>query len=151
MQFTDADGHKAVIYDKLRLIAYAGRLYRTDRNVEIRRARLLATQRYQRIVAEKDDFMYGGLIYRFFSNDPAKIHTEFTLMLCVPVYVINHRCMWIDMVNYKFRRAQRWMKARAVPLVQARKLAVAMALHARLGALSPLAVLGCDGIEMVVN
>jgi hypothetical protein len=88
----------------------------------------------------------GGLLYVLFYNNQQE--NGFANTLCLPKYIMI-TSLYIDKINPKFRRVQRWIRAMAIR--RKRKLALAMTLHHRLGAHSALAVLGGDCVESVAK
>jgi len=58
---------------------------------------------------------------------------------------------YVDNINHKWRRVQRWMLAHTKSLLTRKKLAVCMALHPRLGIESKIASLGLDCINEICS
>jgi hypothetical protein len=146
MQFASLTGDTAVFYAQSRIIAFKGRVYNACIYTEVMHVNPTPHRVYTsvRIPEAMGVFTHMGLLWHLYK----RTHDGVTSTLCVPIYmcenIITNPC------NPRFRRAQRWMKAKAAPLVRARRLAVAMVLHRRLGEHSRLAILGEDLVHMCI-
>ena len=58
---------------------------------------------------------------------------------------------YVDNINHKWRRVQRWMQATTQKRIADRKLALAMVFHKRLGADCSMAALGVDCTRLVAE
>ena len=160
MEFTAHNNDKVLVYDKLGMVAFEGKLIKMRRKMrkytyigvarredrDDDRVHLVARDGadWQVLLEGNGHMSQGGLLYRLFFNE--QWENGFANTLCIPNY-ITETTVWCDTLNTKFRRLQRWIKA--VARQRAAKLALAMALHSRLGTHSALAGLGRDCVALV--
>lgn len=145
MEFVADDGVSVFLYSQFKLISHCGRLFRMSRLVEVADIRFT-----QSAIHRREGLWYSrGLRWTFFPVKCSEPNDGFIPTLCVPKWVLLP--VYIETINPRFHRIQRWMKATAMRMVQARRLALAMALHVRLGERSGLQCLGEDLIPLCNN
>ena len=84
--------------------------------------------------------------HKFFINICYGSGMPFFLLMCQERFVNTFR--YVDEVNPALRKLQRWIKT----IIRRRKqLAIAMALHCRLGEISTIALLGIDLTEAIMS
>jgi len=158
--FTCPDG-SAVIYPKSGLISFQGRLFRL-REGHCTKMLLLSFQIHHPPAVTIKLGDYGrndkNPKYKFFLHIITECRTEetaYTPTTCIPRddFHAKELCngIFIDTINPKWRRLQRWLRKTAQKCMAPRKLALAMALHDRLGANCGAAVLGLDGMMLVAE
>jgi hypothetical protein len=142
MEFSSADsGNIIVLYAKSKLLAYNGKLVAHARHTSVEALRFEEGFAYN--AHDGTRWRQGCLRYVFFEGGGG-------MTLCVPNYILA--CpVRVDVISHKFRRIQRWFKT----MLRRRKarlgLAMAMAMHARLGERSPLALLPADCVMTIAG
>jgi hypothetical protein len=161
MEFTAYNNDKVCIYAKLGMVASKGKLIKMRPKMQRymyvgvarreergdNRVHLVSANGadWQVLREEGDGWMsQGALLYRLFFNEQQA--NGFANTLCIPNYV-TETSVWCDTLNPKVRRLQRWVKQLAHR--KAARLALAMALHPRLGIHCALAELGRDCVALV--
>ena len=158
ISFTCPDG-AAVIYPHSQLVSFQGRMYRITVNIEML---LLSFQLHNPpAVSIKLNGRYWtdrGLKYGYFLHIITECRTE--EQAYAPTWCIAseewrdknfQNGIFIDTINAKWRRLQRWMLTTARKLIARRKLALAMALHDRLGANCNMAIVRTDCIRLIAD
>ena len=158
ISFTCPDG-AAVIYPRSQLVSFQGRMYRITVNIEML---LLSFQLHNPpAVSIKLNGRYWtdrGLKYGYFLHIITECRTgeqAYAPTWCMASELWHdknfHNGIFIDTINSKWRRLQRWMLITARKLITRRKLTLAMALHDRLGANCKMAIVGTDCIKLIAD
>ena len=83
---------------------------------------------------------------KFFINICYGSYTPSFVMMCQERF--THTFRYVDEINPALRKLQRWMK---MVIRRKKQLAVAMALHSRLGEMSRITLLGVDLTESIMR
>lgn len=159
--FTDCDGRKFQYYPRARLVGRMGRLYRIrrfdadrwEKNWDRFRAATAA-------VSVNFCYIYGVDVQftNAFPNGRCHLLVSFNRDVCCVLSSDDGHDLYapymhpyVDSVNFRWRRIQRWMRRWAALRRQDRALALAMAWHARLGAASALACLDADLVPDLIK
>jgi hypothetical protein len=140
-----ASNGTAILYSQSRLTACCGRLYRTHPYTASLIIRI-QDHRPETITLHNTQCIFTLLIA---SNHPTDTYDSTIAACSTDESNLSKTSMFIDNVNPKWRRIQRWMRSRARIMLINKKLALAMALHTRLGTHCSLAAIGVDCIKII--
>jgi hypothetical protein len=137
-----------VLYPKSNLISFDGRLFRAATYVMAITVgfKSNATQPNAIVIHPHDRF---SLLIS--SSQPTDTYDSIIVACTTDDATVSKKDKFIDTINRKWRRIQRWMRTKARKLIADKKLALAMALHARLGNRCCMAVLNLDCIRFVAE
>ena len=141
-----ASNGTAMLYPQSHLIEFGGRLFSVPPS---KTSRLLNFQHHnpETIVLHTLTLYFLDIV----SNQQTDEYDWTAVICCTDSSKVFKTDNFLDSINHRWRRIQRWMRATAQKRIADRKLALAMGFHKRLGADCSMAALGVDCTRLVAE